>query len=291
MDKAQFKLVPVEPTDSMVQAAHNIDLSYMPGQEGADRAAIYRAMLAAAPEMIADVTPPPTSRDRWFYQQGWIAHEREAAPQPPSASGERDVLNRLATLDTGNHFYTQVEVQLIKDARAALAPSPGIDAAEQKRHPLQAYADSYAMMVRMGEKQGVEATVSARSVMYDIRNNMIPATVAAPLAARPSAEWLAEAERLVDAYAKEFAQGPPSARPTRIREGRTNPLNRPTLEGRIMTEQWVTEAERLIELYRVAVEEQAYEHEAAWDQKCIDKAEEAARNALAALLTHIRKAS
>lgn len=45
-----LRLVPVEPTDQMVQAAHHIDLSYMPGQEGADRAAIYRAMIAAAPQ-------------------------------------------------------------------------------------------------------------------------------------------------------------------------------------------------------------------------------------------------
>jgi hypothetical protein len=45
-----MKLVPGEPTDKMVQAAYHLDLSYMPGQEVADRAAIYRAMLAAAPE-------------------------------------------------------------------------------------------------------------------------------------------------------------------------------------------------------------------------------------------------
>lgn len=45
-----LRLVPVEPTDQMVQAAHHIDLSYMPGQEGADRAAIYRAMVVAAPQ-------------------------------------------------------------------------------------------------------------------------------------------------------------------------------------------------------------------------------------------------
>ena len=51
-----LRLVPVEPTDQMVQAAHHIDLSYMPGQEGADRAAIYRAMLAAAPQ------PSPTAQ-------------------------------------------------------------------------------------------------------------------------------------------------------------------------------------------------------------------------------------
>lgn len=48
--QAGWKCAPVEPTDAMVQAAHHIDLSYMPGQEGADRAAIYRAMLAAAPQ-------------------------------------------------------------------------------------------------------------------------------------------------------------------------------------------------------------------------------------------------
>ena len=45
-----FVLVPVEPTDAMVQATHHLDLSYMPDQWGADRAAIYRAMLAAAPK-------------------------------------------------------------------------------------------------------------------------------------------------------------------------------------------------------------------------------------------------
>ncbi len=47
---AGFVLVPAEATDAMVQAAGHIDLSYMPGQEGADRAAIYRAMIAAAQE-------------------------------------------------------------------------------------------------------------------------------------------------------------------------------------------------------------------------------------------------
>jgi len=47
---AGYVLVPAEPTEAMVQAAGHIDLSYMPGQEGADRAAIYRAMIAAAQE-------------------------------------------------------------------------------------------------------------------------------------------------------------------------------------------------------------------------------------------------
>ena len=60
-----LRLVPVEPTDQMVQAAHHIDLSYMPGQEGADRAAIYRAMIAAAPQPApAPVSEPIDQLER-----------------------------------------------------------------------------------------------------------------------------------------------------------------------------------------------------------------------------------
>jgi hypothetical protein len=44
-----YKWVPLEPTDAMLRAAFRLDLSYMPGQESADREAIYRAMVAAAP--------------------------------------------------------------------------------------------------------------------------------------------------------------------------------------------------------------------------------------------------
>lgn len=44
-----YQLVPLEPTDKMVQASLHLDLSYMPLQEGYDRAAVYKAMLAAAP--------------------------------------------------------------------------------------------------------------------------------------------------------------------------------------------------------------------------------------------------
>jgi len=45
-----YQLVPLEPTDKMVQASLHLDLSYMPLQEGYDRAAVYKAMLAAAPK-------------------------------------------------------------------------------------------------------------------------------------------------------------------------------------------------------------------------------------------------
>lgn len=44
-----WKLVPVEPTDEMVRSTHHLDLSYMTTQWAVDRAAVYRAMLAAAP--------------------------------------------------------------------------------------------------------------------------------------------------------------------------------------------------------------------------------------------------
>ena len=44
-----WQLVPKESTDEMVRAALHLDLSYMPGHDGPDRAAVYKAMLASAP--------------------------------------------------------------------------------------------------------------------------------------------------------------------------------------------------------------------------------------------------
>jgi len=67
-----WKPVPVEPTDAMVQAAYHLDLSYMPGQEGADRAAIYRAMLSAAPTQPAQVEQPAPAGSG-----GWEAHSED----------------------------------------------------------------------------------------------------------------------------------------------------------------------------------------------------------------------
>lgn len=51
-------LVPREPTDAMVRATTRIDLSYMPGQEAADREAIYRAMIAVAPATLSQPIEP-----------------------------------------------------------------------------------------------------------------------------------------------------------------------------------------------------------------------------------------
>lgn len=102
-----LRLVPVEPTDQMVQAAHHIDLSYMPGQEGADRAAIYRAMIAAAPQPAvqqgdADVEGAIKSaffrffgagaeRDWHTEPGGWfIEGYRAAHPAAPVAQGDAE---------------------------------------------------------------------------------------------------------------------------------------------------------------------------------------------------------
>jgi hypothetical protein len=54
---AGYQLVPVEPTDKMVQASLHLDLSYMPLQEGYDRAAIYKAMLEVAPTPAQPAKP------------------------------------------------------------------------------------------------------------------------------------------------------------------------------------------------------------------------------------------
>lgn len=76
-----LRLVPVEPTDQMVQAAHHIDLSYMPGQEGADRAAIYRAMIAAAPQPAPAPVSDDVVRDAARYQ--WLRRWKGQEHEPP----------------------------------------------------------------------------------------------------------------------------------------------------------------------------------------------------------------
>lgn len=98
-------MVPVEPTDAMVQASLQLDLSYMPGQDGVDRAAVYLAMLAAAPKaepVPRIVAPFPDMDEPWPEEQkqrlrevraevfGWKskadrAMRAQAAPQPAQA--------------------------------------------------------------------------------------------------------------------------------------------------------------------------------------------------------------
>jgi hypothetical protein len=89
-----WKLVPVEPTDAMVQAAFHLDLSYMPGQEGADRAAVYRAMLAAAPEA------PPAQRQPLTDEQSVelvrIEHWRQATMESGHWEETREMPRHIA---------------------------------------------------------------------------------------------------------------------------------------------------------------------------------------------------
>lgn len=79
-----YVLMPVEPSDKMVQAALHIDLSYMPGQDGADRAAVYRAMLAAAHKTASAPATTEGAIRNWPIEQGWM---------PPGAPA-RDLRNR-----------------------------------------------------------------------------------------------------------------------------------------------------------------------------------------------------
>lgn len=89
----------------------------------------------AADLVMVDMVPPATARDRWMYEQG-----------------------RLAERDARTHAI-----------EAASSP-----VALQGRHPLEAYAESYDQMSRMGDGR-----IAAYSVATDIRQNMIPKTQAA----------------------------------------------------------------------------------------------------------------
>lgn len=71
-----YAWLPLEPTEAMLRAAFRLDLSYMPGQEAADREAIYRAMVGAAP--AGPLTNEATS-----------AH---GTPEAPQTAAARDVL-------------------------------------------------------------------------------------------------------------------------------------------------------------------------------------------------------
>lgn len=64
-------------------------------------------------------------------------------------------------------------------APGATPPAPGAqEPASTARHPLEAYAESYDLMGQMAQREGREARVSTSTVAIDIRQNMIPATVA-----------------------------------------------------------------------------------------------------------------
>ena len=105
-----LRLVPVEPTDQMVQAAHHIDLSYMPGQEGADRAAIYRAMIAAAPQPAVqqwnDLIGKETHADAdgllvWRDEVDFAIPTPQADSQPAQVRDERDDFEKVFPLPSG----------------------------------------------------------------------------------------------------------------------------------------------------------------------------------------------
>lgn len=111
MDK-QWKVVPVTLTDEMRNAALQAVMEWHPDFPGK----VYASMLAAAPQ------PPSASDDlegfeKWRHTQA-------------------DSLRRCGYPDAADAFIRLGSVQWAGwQARAALAPSPGVDAAEQKPVP------------------------------------------------------------------------------------------------------------------------------------------------------------
>ncbi|MBL7089933.1 hypothetical protein [Acidovorax sp.] len=137
-----LRLVPVEPTDQMVQAAHHIDLSYMPGQEGADRAAIYRAMIAAAPQPAVQQWNDLIGKETHADADGLLVWRDEvdfAIPTPQADSQPAPVLDRARIREIFMaHGFTVKEgqtdlKQYVYDAadallRAARAPADSVTA-------------------------------------------------------------------------------------------------------------------------------------------------------------------
>ena len=93
----------------MVQAAHHIDLSYMPGQEGADRAAIYRAMIAAAPQPAVQQWNDLIGQETHADADGllvWCDEVDFAIPTPQADSQPAPVLGTIAHVGTGKTTLT-----------------------------------------------------------------------------------------------------------------------------------------------------------------------------------------
>lgn len=147
-----YKLVPLEPTDKMVQAAHHLDLSYMPGQEGADRAAIYRAMLKAAPQ--------PAQHGPWAEQ------------------AEHDRVRELECV------IADLKVKC-KERRAQQEPSPtaGMNIAQRILHV--GGRNNTAGYVEFGSIQAVEALV--RQVLRDLPAQQEPLLSEADVAIKAEA--------------------------------------------------------------------------------------------------------
>lgn len=103
-----LRLVPVEPTDQMVQAAHHIDLSYMPGQEGADRAAIYRAMIAAAPQPAVQQWNDLIGKETYADADGLLVWRDEvdfAIPTPQADSAQDEFISREEWVERAMRVY------------------------------------------------------------------------------------------------------------------------------------------------------------------------------------------
>jgi hypothetical protein len=119
--------------------------------------------------------------------------------QPPSASGEREAFVKwlsgtypdIYPVEDAERRWSQEHISALAwEARAALAPSPGIDAAGQK--PVAWLTSDGKVLVFADKISNGRARHSGMTPLY-----------AAPPAAQPSAEWEQEAARLVAKYGDE----------------------------------------------------------------------------------------
>lgn len=246
MDKAQYKMVPVEPTPEMLAAGRS-GVSYAQASWIADR---YAAMLAAA-------------------------------PQPPSASGERNewkdaVDHELVTMQSTADSYPTPKaavaalinwhVSVAQDPLVnGLAPSPGIDAAGQKPDdpmdwPLPCDVTVGAGTMRKGVK--LRTLVLRMTVLHEMAMGKrwsptleaaaekIAAERAAPPAAQPDAAPPTPAPRTAqEMFQQEYdraAKYLADIRPAKPMQAAAQPAAQPSAE-------WLAEAVRLLDDYRDAV--------------------------------------
>lgn len=143
-------------------------------------------------------------------------NSRAAAPQPPSASDERERFEAWAAtlhvcllrsrIDSDKYRLGATQnIWAAWQARAALAPSPGVDAAEQKPYAYE-YGRSngdgtYSVVIDRGSLVRLGPNAYGYGPPTDAhKDRAVRPLYAAPSPAASADEWLKEAEELVNKY-------------------------------------------------------------------------------------------
>jgi transglutaminase-like putative cysteine protease len=182
-----------------------------------------------------------------------VFHEIIERTQPPSASGEREAFEHHARAcdlrrdeDEPDEYRNQAVQEYWRgwQARSALAPSPGIDAAGQK--PVQFDNDGAWALA-----QKVRAALDRKAcpgVFMDVAMEAIGRHYAATPAAQPSADdWkeamdaeLVSMESTADSYAT------PREAVRALIDWNVAVATDPAVNGKAPSAEWLSEAERLV---------------------------------------------